>query len=312
MIRILPSELATGARDVFADLVRRHAAAGPTSDGYFARDHRPLWREVVAGGWHCVGLPEERGGSGFDLLDLTAFAEVWGGSLIPLPYMPTVLLLRWAGVSADGAPASMLTYGVGRDACDPADLGIAPFAGVPGTVSVGRLTSGSFEPAAHSTARFAESSELDPAGTLSMPLERVPFVTEGLPGQALQEIAVLGAAELVGVAATMLDKSVSYARQREQFGRPIREYQAVQHRLADMLCDLEVARSAVVKAVNEPTEWRGAVAVAWERALRVEDNCIRVHGGFGMTWDAGLHQFTRHIMAWGELLEACGVGLRHL
>lgn len=307
MIRVLPTELATGARDVFADLVRTHAAGGPTSDGFFQRDHRPMWRDIVAGGWHCVGLAEDRGGSGFDLLDLTAFAEVWGGSLIPLPYVPTVLLLRWSGASADRAPASMLTYSLRREPSGSAEAGVAPFLGLAGVVPVARVANGSVETGSPSDGPFLPPLEHDPVGTPSMPLACPSFATEGLPADAPREIAVLGAAELVGAAATVLEKSVSYARQREQFGRRISDYQAVQHRLADMLCDLEVARSAVVKASNDPAEWRGAVAVAWERALRVTDGGIRIHGGFGLTWDAGLHHYVRHITVWGELLESCGV-----
>jgi alkylation response protein AidB-like acyl-CoA dehydrogenase len=311
VIRVLATELATGARDVFADLVQSHAGAG-TSEGFFARDHRSIWRDIVAGGWHCVGLSEARGGSGFDLLDLSVFAELWGRSLIPLPYLPTVLLLRWSGVTADDAPASILTYSLPPRAGDPSASGISPFYDTPGTAAAIRVGDGSIETEGRVGSAAPAPAPHDAAGTPSMPLRRVGFATEGLPARAQHEVAVLGAAELVGAAAAVLEKSVSYARQREQFGRPIAEYQAVQHRLADMLCDLEVGRSAIVKAANDPDDFIGAVAVAWERARRVTENGIRIHGGFGMTWDAGLHHYTRHVMAWGELLESCGVDLWHL
>ncbi len=310
-VRVLPTELATGARDVFADLVRTHAGEGPTSDRFFVRDHRSLWRELVAGGWHCVGLPEDHGGYGFDLLDLTTFAEVWGSNLIPLPYVPTLLLLRWSGVTADHAPTEMLTYSLTRTAASPGEVGVAPFLSAPGTAPVVRLANGSLETAAAGPAPQVVVADHEPGGTPSMPLACAPFVTEGLPPDAYQEIAVLGAAELVGAAATVLEKSVAYSRQRQQFGRPIKDYQAVQHRLADMLCDLEVARSAVVRAANDPVGWKGPIAVAWDLTLRVTDNGIRIHGGFGMTWDAGLHQFVRHVTAWGDLFESCGVDLWH-
>jgi hypothetical protein len=204
----------------------------------------------------------------------------------------------------------MLTYSLPIPS--DAGRGISPFYGTPDTLAVTRVSAGALETEEPRGAPPPLRSPQDPAGTPSMPLQRLSFVTAGLPAQAQLEVAVLGAAELVGTAATVLEKSVAYARQRVQFGHPIADYQAVRHRLADMLCDLEMARSAIVKAANDPVSFRGAVAVAWERALRVTDNGIRVHGGFGMTWDAGLHQSTRHVTAWGELLEGCGVDLWQL
>jgi alkylation response protein AidB-like acyl-CoA dehydrogenase len=103
--------------------------------------------------------------------------------------------------------------------------------------------------------------------------------------------------EMVGGAQKMLDSAVSYAKLRVQFGRTIGSFQAIKHKLADMLLDVELAKSsayyaAQAAAVSDP-EWPAlaclAKAAASETYLHTAAECIQIHGGIGFTWDNDTH-----------------------
>ena len=120
------------------------------------------------------------------------------------------------------------------------------------------------------------------------------------------ELAIVGVcAELVGGMQWVLDTSVEYAKTRQQFGRAIGTYQAVQHMCADMLLSVESARSAAyysawAVSVNDP-EASTAVSVAKaycsDAARQVGNSGIQVHGGFGFTWEHDLHVYYRRAKA---------------
>jgi len=119
----------------------------------------------------------------------------------------------------------------------------------------------------------------------------------------LTTVAVCG--ELVGGMQWMLDTTVEYAKTREQFGRPIGSFQAVQHMCADILFNLESARSAVYYAawavsVDDPGA-DAAVSVAkafCSDAARETGNLgVQAHGGIGFTWEHDLHLFYKRAKA---------------
>jgi alkylation response protein AidB-like acyl-CoA dehydrogenase len=106
------------------------------------------------------------------------------------------------------------------------------------------------------------------------------------------------AAEMVGVSEEVFSRTVNYLKERKQFGKAIGEFQALQHRAADLYCEMEVTRAAVLKALqslDESFDKAGPmVAVAKARAgvsttLAVQEG-IQMHGGIGMTdeFDMGL------------------------
>jgi alkylation response protein AidB-like acyl-CoA dehydrogenase len=95
--------------------------------------------------------------------------------------------------------------------------------------------------------------------------------------------------------------SVDYARERIQFGKPIGSFQAVKHRCADMLVDVELGRSAMYYAAwaasDEPAELPLASSIAkaycGEAYTRVATSGIHVHGGIGYTWEADAHLYLK-------------------
>jgi alkylation response protein AidB-like acyl-CoA dehydrogenase len=129
--------------------------------------------------------------------------------------------------------------------------------------------------------------------------------TPGAAGEALtrtQDIAaLLLAAEQLGGASKALALSVDYARTRYQFGRAIGSFQAIKHRCADMLIDVETARSAVYHglwtAVQDPGNLAVAAslarAVASDVYLRIARHTVQIHGGIGFTWEHPAHLYLK-------------------
>jgi alkylation response protein AidB-like acyl-CoA dehydrogenase len=127
---------------------------------------------------------------------------------------------------------------------------------------------------------------------------------------------VMNAAESVGVAERAMEMAVAYAKERKQFGRAIGSYQAVSHACAQMLLEVEGARSAVYWAAwaldyePETAELATACAKAYagDCGRRVPRSALQVHGGIGFTWEHDLHFFLKR----GEAnAHAYGEGTAH-
>ena len=109
------------------------------------------------------------------------------------------------------------------------------------------------------------------------------------------------AAEMLGGARAVLDMSVQYAKDRVQFGKPIGSFQAVKHRCADMLVDVEGMRSATywaawaIGAADGEASIAASTAKIWgsDASKRVMASGLQVHGGIGFTWEHDLHLFMK-------------------
>jgi alkylation response protein AidB-like acyl-CoA dehydrogenase len=137
-------------------------------------------------------------------------------------------------------------------------------------------------------ATIAEWTQL-PAGTLAL---------------LRDALAVHRAFDALGAAARLLDMTVSYAGQREQFGAPIGSFQAVKHHCADMAVAVEAGRASLWAAAlaldTAPATARSraasaAAAYAKSAAAKVAGTALQVHGGIGFTWEHDLHLFLRRI-----------------
>ena len=118
--------------------------------------------------------------------------------------------------------------------------------------------------------------------------------------EAAHELSVVWAAEAVGAARRLQDEAVTYAKIREQFGKPIGTNQAVKHHLANAHMLLEQAETAVLWACCEPEQAPRAVQFAFRACRDVGGISVQVHGGVGFTWELGLHFPLRHVMALSE------------
>ncbi len=317
---MLASDIAREAAEAFHGIFGRKAG-GPPSTRHFAGDHGPVWQALADGGWLDMGRPEADGGAGLALRDLVVVAEAWGRHLVPLPYLQTMLVHRWAGANIAPLAGARLTVGL----CQAGAQGdaLAPFLGELGVryvTALQPLASEAFDAmVAAAPAASGAHAARDPARNErgksrsdhapSLPLGTAPTGTAGLASSHRAELAILCAAELVGCCQALLEQCIAYARERQQFGQPIADYQAIQHRVANMHRDLEVSRTAVLWGANEPEAALRAARVVWDRMRAVTENAFQIHGGYGYTWDAGVHFYSRHVWAMGRVLERCGMAL---
>jgi alkylation response protein AidB-like acyl-CoA dehydrogenase len=131
---------------------------------------------------------------------------------------------------------------------------------------------------------------------------------------------VLTAAHLVGAGRGAVDASVSYAKSRHQFSRPIGSFQAVKHLLADAYTAVEMARSQVLVAAlcwaedeaSAPDQATAAAVVAVRAALTAAETAIQVHGGMGYTAEAVPHLYYKRTLLLHNELEAAGASAHRL
>jgi alkylation response protein AidB-like acyl-CoA dehydrogenase len=146
-------------------------------------------------------------------------------------------------------------------------------------------------------------------------LERTPVAAAGRLGPAgggpeqlgwlLPRAAVAAAAEMLGAARRALDMSVAYAKVREQFGQPVGSFQAVRHKCAEMLLEVENAHAATYYAAwaldagADDADVAASIAKAYvgDAARRVTGDAIQVHGGIGFTWEYDLHLYFKRVKA---------------
>jgi alkylation response protein AidB-like acyl-CoA dehydrogenase len=126
-----------------------------------------------------------------------------------------------------------------------------------------------------------------------------------LPAVAADELfdlgVVLQCAESSGVARRLLDMTITHAKQREQFGRPIGGFQAIKHRIADMLIEVEGCRVATREAADAldggalPGGEAVSIAKSWvgRAASFVASHALQIHGGIGFSWEHDLHLYLR-------------------
>lgn len=289
--------------DVCAQLFTESAVRAASTDGGALR--ADAWKKLVE--LDLVGLlvPEEYGGAGAAVTDACVVAEVLGRHIAPVPYVGTavaaVALLRLAG-----GPAGSLAEIAGGTACSvlldarldvPETEATIAFDWSRGAWGVGLGPDGAAT--VHDLAGDTPVDDIDPLH----PLRRVRPVATTAPDSAgarrARAVAWTGAAAfLTGLADGALRQAVDYAGQREQYGRPIGSFQAVQHLCADMLVDVETARSitygaswAVEHAPIEEAERLAAAAKSYAgpAAVRVCENGIQVLGGIGVTQEHDAH-----------------------
>jgi alkylation response protein AidB-like acyl-CoA dehydrogenase len=161
-------------------------------------------------------------------------------------------------------------------------------------------------------------------------LDDVPATLVGTAGAAAETAldAVLDramtalAAEQAGAARACLEASASYAREREQFGRPIGSFQAVKHKCADMLVKVELAQAAANEAARAasgdpdaaplPKAAAVAHAVCSENFMFAAMENIQVHGGIGFTWEHPAHLYFRRAKASQLMFGGPGFYYEHL
>jgi len=266
--------------------------------GGFDRD---LWAELASMGVFALRRPESEGGVGLGMADaVLVFAEL-GRRLVPGPAVWTHLA---AGL-VPGAGAGDAVVG-GIDAADGEPIVIEHLAALDALLVLRDDGVERVDPRALAATPVA--TPLDPL----TPLHHVASLPRGerigdgaLAARLRLEGAALVAAQLLGIAESTQELAVAYARQREQFGRPIGGFQAIKHSCADLFVRQEMARAAVYAAgatldqpeVGDPARAvSSAKVVAFEAAMKNARACIQIHGGMGYTWEMPPHWYLKR--AW--------------
>ena len=166
--------------------------------------------------------------------------------------------------------------------------------------------------------------ELVAIGTTELPsLTDAAIVAEELgrccyPGPWVEEVAgrfpspdaevVLRAADALGAAAAVMEVAVQYAKDRQQFGRPIGAFQAVAHLCVDMLETVELARGGILHAAwaadaGDPDAHLAALRCTafGDRLVAVAETAIQVLGGIGYTWEHDAHLWYKRLLTWSSV-----------
>jgi alkylation response protein AidB-like acyl-CoA dehydrogenase len=278
-----------------------------------------LWRQMCELGWPGVAVAEEYGGLGLGVVELVILQEESGYALAPSPMISNAYagaLIQTAGSDEQRQRwlpgiASGEARGAGEFTDDD---GPVSGAALGSTVIV--LTSGPDGGRIVET-EAATLERLDLIDTTRAYFRVNADGGDALPGDiapAVDAGSVVLAAELVGVAQRSLEMATEYAKEREQFGRPIGAYQAVSHRLADMLWAVEEARSLLYYAAwcadaqpdSLPLAASMAKARASDAANAVTHNAIQTLGGIGFTWEHDIHFFLKRARVGAQLLGTSG------
>jgi alkylation response protein AidB-like acyl-CoA dehydrogenase len=287
--------------------VRELAEARSYDDG--------LWKEISELGWPGIAIAEDDGGQDLGMVELAVLLEEAGIACAPIP------LLGSAG-------AALVISAAGSD--EQRSEWLPKLASGEATGSFGgfadsRSTLFCDLPTADVVVTFdGEGALLAPAGEVDFePFEAIDATRsyglvsdaagERLPGDVdagRDRLAVAIAAELTGVAQRAMEMAVDYARERQQFGRPIGAYQAVGHRCAGMLLATEESRSltyyAAWTADAEPESLPMAAAMAGARAAdagwQVPASALQVFGGIGFTWEHDLQFWLKRGRVAGRML----------
>jgi alkylation response protein AidB-like acyl-CoA dehydrogenase len=292
-------DIARSARDLLRarspwEQVRAHSEGRTYDDA--------LWREVSGLGWPGIAVSADHGGAGLGLVELIAIFEQLGYACAPLPHLGTAaaaLLIEAAGSPEQQAAwLPRLASGESRGAVGIIEDGVSEL--VPDGVGADVVV---LIDAAERRAFVVEDFAADTLETIDPTRSYVRVVASGgtaLPGDvmaAFDRLLVAVSGELVGLGQRALELSVDYAKDRRQFGVPIGSFQAVQHRMAEMLLHIEGARSATYYAAwvsdARPAQLTSAAAIAKttssEAARYATRSAIQVHGGIGFTWEANVH-----------------------
>ncbi|MCU1464327.1 MAG: acyl-CoA dehydrogenase [Actinomycetia bacterium] len=297
--------LRAGANDVLDDLasparVRAHTGTNASFDP-------ALWTAMVDQGWLGVEVGEGTGGLGLGSVEVAVLVEELGRHAAPVPFVPTVLALDALGMAGDDPWVARLLNGdaIACVAWDPA----APVPYAPSADIAIVLTDDGVYATELGDAASGNRPRREPAMDLTRELGWLhfdPATSRRLGGpdartRLLDRGATFTSADLLGSATRALDMSVEYAKDRVQFGRPIGSFQAVKHRCADMLVDVEGMRSTVywaawcIGAGDPDASVAASTAKIWcaDASKRVMASALQVHGGIGFTWEHDLHFFLK-------------------
>ncbi|HZC94398.1 MAG TPA: acyl-CoA dehydrogenase [Mycobacterium sp.] len=325
------AELADSVRSLVARMVPsdvlHHALETPIATP------PPYWRAAADQGLQGVHLAESVGGQGFGIVELAVVLAEFGRGAVPGPFVPSAIAS--ALISAHDPDSKLLDNLASGAVIGAYALESSLTATRQGDVLVVRGQARSVPAAAQATLLVLpvatdtgtewvvlDAGQLDVEQVASVdPLRPVAHVRAGaaavganrvlgnLSINAAQAIvSTLLSAEAIGIARWATDTASAYAKIREQFGRPIGQFQAIKHKCAEMMARTERAAAAVwdaARAIDEgidkaesAAEFAAGVAatLAPAAAQSCTQDCIQIHGGIGFTWEHDTNIYYRRAL----------------
>jgi alkylation response protein AidB-like acyl-CoA dehydrogenase len=307
----------------------------------------PFWAELADQGWLGIHVPEEYGGQGFGLMELAVVVEELARAAAPGPVLTTMLaaaILAGSSDPVDGKellptlvdgsrPAVVALPGSGSLSASVGDDGSLTLSGTVRPVLAAGAGARLLLVPAHAPDGAGEpiwcALDLDQPGVTVEPLasldltRRVAAVgvtgvvigperrLSGVTIRLVRERALaIAAAECAGGSRWCLETATAYAKDRRQFGRPIGQFQAIKHRLADMLVSVEqvtaLAWDAARATDNADADQAGlsavlAGALALDAYVEAAKGCVQVLGGMGFTWEHDAHIHLRRALSLRQL-----------
>ena len=311
-------------RDTVREVLQRECAPEVVRAAWEGRPEgvRTVWDTLAETGVIGMTASEEAGGMAMNELDLVFPLEEIGYAALPGPIVDTVAVgiplleaagtdaqkERWLGPAVAGEARIVVSFedqAIVSHAAS-ADVLIAQRGGVAYCVPVAEASVSAEQSVDHTrelghvsfeaSARYRMREDVDSAALCGLGRERAALGT---------------AAQLIGLCRRMLDMAVQYAKDREQFGKPIGAQQAIKHRLANALIEQEFARPTVYRAGwSMATSARDAdidvslaKIYAGQAARFVAKEALQVHGAIGYTIECDLHMWMKRAWsleaAWG-------------
>jgi alkylation response protein AidB-like acyl-CoA dehydrogenase len=286
-----------------------------------------LYREIAKLGWTGLIVPEKYGGAGLGMLDMAVLLEEQGYAAMPGPFLFSSVIAaegvirggsdqlkeKWLRAIAEGKAVGTVAIAETTDR--------APILGKDGRLNgtifapYGNLADFIVVAARHDGGVAVALVETKSAGLKAKTLKHLDLTrrvasvdfadTMATPLSGGQELyqrlldvgAVAIAADSLGGMQRALDMAVDYSKVREQFGKPIGSFQALKHIAAEIVADLEPARSLLWYAAYAldaiPREASRMAAMAKARLCEVysrgTDRAVLMHGGIGFTWEHDIH-----------------------
>ena len=327
----------TAAVAGFADRHAPRTATRSRLDAWAAGERPAFWNVLVTQGFHAVHLPERVGGQGGGLVEAACVLDAAGYALLPGPLLPTVIAGAVATTSppsaagdeiletiAAGAPAAVVLPEAGQLSASANDGGwtlngvVGPEIGLCGAARIicsARTDTGDLRWfALHSTQsgirlhRNASTDLTRDVGTMHVDQVQVSReqALDGIDAQQTRWVAVgLMAAEAAGIARWCVDNVVAYLKVREQFGRRIGSFQALQHKAATLFIESELAVAAAWDAVRPgaqpPLQQQiavaGAAIIAVARLPGLVVDAMAMFGAIGYTWEHDLHLYWKRAIS---------------
>lgn len=264
-----------------------------------------LWSEIVQTGLHDALVPENLGGIGLTLADLLPVFRLIGAHAAPLALAETMVARAiLAGTGVDAPDGTIVLASAGDGSAGQVETPVVPLA---------RTASHILIDCGDRTGLFAIAADAPvPSGGRYSLSARLSFDRDAArawlePAATLRPVAaLLHAAKMSGAMRKLLEMSVDYANLREQFGRPIGRFQAIQHQLSVMAEEVAAATMAVEVACAGARDglWPDVLkaAMAKERTSAVAPSVSAaahaVHGAIGISAEHDLHLLTRRLHEW--------------